>query len=168
MLIGERSGYGIIQWSYDWDPSLNDLLNVVPEIALGKRVAITSCDSGPYRLFPEDLAKGWTMEGDISLSPPVSTINELPTPGFDEWYVYDDVPTTYPKTNFVNRLGFSPLDKDSEETDMFWSQIEEVQPLHVLGAGTPNMFFATRDKATFERVKRFNTSLGTHAGRGSA
>jgi hypothetical protein len=168
MLIGERSGYWVIQWSYDWDPSLVHLLSVVPEIALGKRVAITSCDSGPYRLCPEDLAGGWTIEEDTSLSPAVNTIDDLPTPGFDEWYVYNEVPTIYPKKNFVNRLGFSPLDMDSEETNTFWSQIEEVQPLHALGAGTPNMFFATRDKATFERVKRFNTSLETHAARGSA
>lgn len=149
----------MIQWSYDWDPSLVDLLNAVPEIVLGKRVAITSCDSGPYSPSPEAVTAGWKSDEGVSLSPPVNAIADLPTPGFDEWYVFDVVPTIYPRQNFVNRYGFSPLAMDNEETKMFWSQIEEAQPVHVLGAGTPNMFFVTRDHPTFEHVKRFNTSL---------
>ena len=44
----ERDGYWIIQWSEDWGPSLADILQSVPELVCGKRIVITSCDSGPY------------------------------------------------------------------------------------------------------------------------
>ncbi|HEY4542382.1 MAG TPA: hypothetical protein VIG66_08420, partial [Noviherbaspirillum sp.] len=90
---------------------------------------------------------------------PVHATNDLPMSGFDEWYVFEVVPTIFPRQNFVNRYGFSTLDSDNEATKMFWAQIEEAQPLHALGAGTPNMFFTTRDKVTFERVKRIGAFI---------
>lgn len=46
---------------------------------------------------------------------------------------------------------FSVLD-ESDATTSFWEQIKKTQPLHALGASTPNMFFLTRDRETFERV----------------
>ncbi|MGC4441950.1 hypothetical protein ABXW85_24100, partial [Streptococcus suis] len=50
----------------------------------------------------------------------------------------------------VNRFGFAPLPPD-KATD-FWAQVETALPLHVLGAGTPTMFLATRDRISFDRA----------------
>jgi hypothetical protein len=151
----ERFGYCAIQWSTAWDPSLADLLRVAPELVLGKRVAITSCDSGPYKPSVDELTAGWSFAGTVAISREIAQATELPAPGFDEWYVFDVVPSVVPTRNYVNQYNFSVLD-ECDTTDSFWEQIRMTQPLHVLGAGTPNMFFATRDRESFERVKGLN------------
>jgi hypothetical protein len=168
MLTAEKLGYWVIQWTEDWDPSLADLLAAAPELVLGKRIAITSCDSGPYIPSEAELAGGWCVIDRIAVSPKVEAISELPVPGFDEWYVFDSIPAVCPKRNFVNRYGFSPLGLDDDELRSFWLQIETARPVHVLGAGAPNMFLVTRNQDVFERVKRFNTSLDMAALRQSA
>jgi hypothetical protein len=53
---------------------------------------------------------------------------------------------------FVNRYGFAPLDELNSETQDFWDQVETLRPLHVVGAGTPTMFFAAQDEAIFRKV----------------
>lgn len=73
----------------------------------------------------------------------------------DEWYVFDAVPSIVPTLNYVNRYNFSPFDS-CDETESFWEQIRTTQPLHILGAGTPHMFFVTRDRDSFERVKNLS------------
>jgi hypothetical protein len=151
----ERFGYWAIQWSAGWDPSLDDLLQFAPELVLGKRVAITSCDSGPYHPSSDELSAGWRVAGTVAISREIVRVAELPMPGFDEWYVFDTVPNLVPILNHVNRYGFSALD-DGDATDSFWEQIRTTRPLHILGAGTPNMFFVTRDRDSFERVKAWN------------
>lgn len=168
MLISERSGYWIIQWSEDWDPSLADLLALAPELVVGKQVAIASCDSGPYRPSEKEIADGWQISDGIAVSPLVKATSDLPVPGFDEWYVFEGVPLIYPKRNFVNTYGFSPLETGADDAESFWEQIEAIQPLHALGAGTPNMFLITCNHDTFERMKRFNSSLDSAATRQSA
>lgn len=161
MLTGTRSGYWVVQWSYEWDPSLEDLLAEFPEFVLGRYVAIASCDSGTYKPGASDFAKGWEMKGDIAISPEVRAVDDLPAPGFDEWYVYEQKPAPYSYQSFVNTFGFSPLTSSEKELSVFWGQVEATRPLHVLGAGTPTMFVVTRDEDLFHRAKRFNTSLDT-------
>lgn len=151
MKNSERDGYWVIQWSEDWDPSLADILQSVPELVCGKRIAITSCDSGPYVPTSDELIAGWFFDGVTAISTEITQPGELPMPGFDEWYIFDLVPRNFPTRNYVNRFGFSVLD-ESDATTSFWEQITKTQPLHALGAGTPNMFFLTRDRETFERV----------------
>ncbi|HYD58735.1 MAG TPA: hypothetical protein VEC35_00170 [Noviherbaspirillum sp.] len=168
MRTEERFGYLVVQWSEDWDPSLLDLLVEMPELVLGRRVAITSCDSGPYKPNADEMISGWSMINDTALSPRIEGIGVLPTPGFDEWYVYEDEPAKCPDCSFVNYYGFSPLDSSSEKMKEFWYQIEMTKPMHVLGAGTPNMFLVTRDQGMFERAKMFNRSLDNGAPRLSA
>lgn len=152
MTHAERFGYWAIQWSAAWDPSLTDLLRVAPELVLGRRVAITSCDSGPYVPSEDELSAGWSLCETTAISREIAQPAELPAPGFDEWYVFDSTPQVVPMRNHVNQYNFSVLD-ECDATELFWEQIRKAQPLHVLGAGTPNMFFVTRDHDSFERVK---------------
>lgn len=163
MLTGTRSGYWVIQWSYDWDPSLADLLVEGADLVRNKYVAIASCDSGPYKPTAEEIASGWELKGSTAVSPKITDVNDLPMPGFDEWYVYEEKPAAYAFQSFVNTFGFSPLASNEEEVEKFWSQVEATRPLHVIGAGTPTMFLVTRDKGMFQAVGRFNLSLNTDA-----
>lgn len=146
-----RPGYHVIVWADDFDPSLATLIASVPELVLGHRVAIASCDSGPFQVDEEDMAKGWAIIGRLAISPRVQSISDLPTPGFDEWYVYEsDVPREE-HASFVNHHDFSPFDENSKQTENFWKQVERFQPLHVLGAGASTMFLVTRDEAIHKK-----------------
>ncbi|NNG25658.1 hypothetical protein HGB41_21980 [Massilia sp. ML15P13] len=150
----ERFGYSVIQWSAAWDPSLADLLHFAPELVLEKRVAIVACDSGPYRPSTDQLLAGWTLAGAVAISSEIAQAEDLPTPGFDEWYVFDTVPESAPTRCHVNQYDFSALDEVGA-IQGFWDQIICTRPLHVLGAGTPNMFVVTRDTHLVSRIKEF-------------
>jgi hypothetical protein len=151
---GLRYGYSVIQWADDWDPSLTDLMELVPNIVVGCRVAIASCDSGKYRPSATELANGWEVVDGYSFSPKIASVSELPMPGFDEWYVFEDRPVAFAYKAFVNRFGFSPLAVGDPRAEEFWAQVDAIRPLHVLGAGTPVMFVATRDANLFAQVSK--------------
>jgi hypothetical protein len=148
----ERFGYWAIQWSTAWDPSLTDLLRIAPELVLGKRVAITSCDSGSYVPSKDEMDAGWSLVETIAITKEIVQTAELPAPGFDEWYVFDSIPRVVPMRNHVNMYDFSVLHQCAV-AESFWEQVRTTQPLHVLGAGTPSIFLVTRDRESFERMK---------------
>lgn len=149
-VAGHKLEYSVVQWSYDWDPSLFDLLDRMPELVLGRYVVIASCDSGPYKPTDAELECGWEVVNGVAISPNIVRVSDLPTPGFDEWYVYEERPRTYCYHASVNHFGFAPLPPD--QATGFWAQIEAALPLHVLGAGTPTMFLATRDRKSFDQA----------------
>ncbi|MFN3440425.1 MAG: hypothetical protein ACK41V_22195 [Acidovorax sp.] len=149
---GHRAGYSVVQWSDDWDPSLTDLMECMPNFVVGRRVAIASCDSGKYRPSATEFANGWEVIDGFAVSPPIASASELPMPGFDEWYVYDERPNAYIYRAFVNQFGFSPLAVEDPRAKEFWAQVDATRPLHVLGAGTPVMFVVTRDANLFAQV----------------
>ncbi|CAE6824552.1 hypothetical protein [Paraburkholderia haematera] len=151
---GERAGYRIVEWNDGTDGAIEDLVLCYPELVLGRYVAIASCDSGPYAPTDEEFTAGWSKIGALAVSPLVKVISQLPMPGFDEWYVYDRLLKLEPHANFVNRLGFSPLNVDDTYTEEFWRQVIKLEPLHVLGSGTPGLFLVTRDKTLFEAAAR--------------
>lgn len=152
MRTGYRSGYWVVEWADGFDPSLEDLVPRFPEIVLGHRIAIASCDSGSFAPSPDEIERGWSSHNKVAISPALENTSDLPMPGFDEWYVYEHEVPNSPFRAFVNRWGFAPLDEENSETQEFWAQIERASPLHVLGAGTPTMFLVTRDEAIFRRV----------------
>lgn len=147
------SGYHVMVWSANFDPSLAALITSVPELVLGHSIAVASCDSAPFLADEVDMAKGWAIHDRLAISPRVQSISDLPTPGFDEWYVYDgEVPTSH-HASFVNHHDFSPLDEHSKQAEDFWKQVERFQPLHVLGAGASTMFLLTRDEAIYKKLQ---------------
>ena len=149
---GFRSGYWVVEWVDEFDPNLAHLLPRCPDLVCGHRVAIASCDSGPFEPTQAEYAKGWVVRNNVALSSIIVEASELPTPGFDEWYVYAGEAPEEHHRSFVNRWGFAPLDETIPEFHDFWGQVEKFQPLHVVGAGTPTMFLATRDEAIFRKV----------------
>ncbi|WP_260436298.1 hypothetical protein [Burkholderia sp. Bp9143] len=160
---GERARYRIVEWNDGTDGAIEDLVLRCPELVLGRYVAIASCDSGPYTPTDEEFTAGWSKIGALAVSPLVTEVSQLPMPGFDEWYVYDRFIKFEPHANFVNRLGFSPLNVDDTYTEEFWKQVAKLEPQHVLGSGTPGVFLVTRDKTLFEAVNRTGFCGGSYS-----
>ena len=66
-----------------------DLLELCPEIVLGKYVAITSVDSGSLISTDKETAAGWQSRANIAYSPKVENVGDLPREGWDEWYIFN-------------------------------------------------------------------------------
>jgi hypothetical protein len=76
---------------YEWLVSDHqfDLLQLCPEVVLGKYVAITSIDSGSLVPTEKETTTGWQSRGKIAYSPQVQSVEEIPSAGWDEWYIFD-------------------------------------------------------------------------------
>jgi len=131
---------------YEWLVSDQqfDLLQLCPEIALGKYIAITSFDSGPLVLTNEEIAAGWESRGNIAYSPKIQDIASLPRAEYDEWYIFGgpiDLGTSHLEQNvfevpqeqghvsvFVN-YGFAlhPPERTGLAT-LFWPQMSADSP----------------------------------------
>ncbi|BBB62370.1 hypothetical protein UNDKW_4097 [Undibacterium sp. KW1] len=149
-----RHGYHIIVWTDIFDPSLTTLIQSCPELVMGQHVAIAACDGGHYLPDQAEMARGWTLNNKLAVSPRVQSIADLPTPGFDEWYVYEGETPRAQHAISVNHFEFSVLDEQSEQARVFWSQVESFQPLHVLGAGAGSMFVLSRDEQIHRQLQK--------------
>ena len=79
------------QGSYEWlvtDENF-ELLQLCPEIVLGKYVAVTSIDSGQLIPTDKETAAGWQSRAKIAYSPKIENAQDLPHDGWDEWYVFN-------------------------------------------------------------------------------
>src|SRR3984957_11401903 len=78
------------QGLYEWlvTDQQFDLLQISPEVVLGKYIAITSIDSGPLVPTDDETAAGWESRKKIAYSPKIQTIQCLPRAGWDEWYIF--------------------------------------------------------------------------------
>jgi hypothetical protein len=83
LMIGS---HGLYEW-FVTDQQF-DLLQLCPEVVLGKYIAITSIDSGPLVPTDEETAAGWESRGKVAYSPKVQKIKGLPREGWDEWYIF--------------------------------------------------------------------------------
>ncbi|HZR66363.1 MAG TPA: hypothetical protein VFA85_14550 [Terriglobales bacterium] len=144
-----------------------DVLQLCPEIVLGKFIAITSLDSGALALNDEERAAGWESRGDIAYSPKVQDITGLPRAGYDEWYVFktpSDLGTSHIAANifevpqehghvsvFVN-YGFalSPPER-AHLADLFWAQLERIRPESYI-SDNDYLTFVSANKALFSGV----------------
>jgi hypothetical protein len=138
-----------------------DLLQICPNVVLGKYVAVTSFDSGPLVLTDEEKAAGWESRGKIAYSPKVQNVASLPRADYDEWYIFDtpiDLGTSHLGENvfevpqeqghvsiFVN-YGFAlhPPERASLAT-LFWPQMTRIRP---------ESYVADNDYLTFVSVSK--------------
>jgi hypothetical protein len=65
-----------------------DLLQVCPDVVLGKYVAITSFDGGPLVPTSGERLLGWESRGRIAYSPKIQNVASLPRAEYDEWYIF--------------------------------------------------------------------------------
>lgn len=153
-VIVHRGVYDKYYWlTAAGDVYFGTLLSACPDVVVDRFLAVTSHDSGVYPLRPGDSEKGWSLDGRISYSPRVSTVEEInfqrdgsDTPGFDEWYVFSE-PRRLGPTFQGNFLKFDPATgkvvvhvnlfafalHDTSQTlapilECFWQQLMTISP----------------------------------------
>jgi hypothetical protein len=163
--------------SYDWLVSDQqfDLLRLCPQIVLGKYVAITSIDSGALEPSEAEATAGWQSRGKIAYSPQVQSIEEIPSAGWDEWYIFDkpvDLGLSHLTENifempqeaghvsdFVN-YGFAlhPPER-AKLAYLFWPQIDRIRPESYV-ADNDYLTFVSASKDLFSSVLDAVKALG--------
>ena len=163
---------GLYQWLVTDEDF--DLLQLCPEVVLGKYVAVTSIDSGQLVPTEQEVAAGWQNRGRIAYSPEIRKIEELPRVGWDEWYIFDSAPDLgarhlgenifeVPRQQghvsvFVN-YGFTlqPPERNGL-SDLFWEQLIRISPESYL-ADNDYLTFVTMNKALFASVQNAAKAL---------
>ncbi|MCD5971816.1 hypothetical protein [Pseudomonas quasicaspiana] len=151
---GAHAGYSTLNWDNGCDVNLGDVISQLPQLVLGHHVAIAWSDSGAYNLSTAEVTSGWQCVGDLVISPMIEDVAQLPTPGFDEWYVFERLPSRARLSRFNRAIAFQPFGESNEVVE-FWSQIEDLQPTHALLGACPSLLLITRDAAMYERVLAF-------------
>ena len=166
------------QGAYEWlvTDEQFDLLQLCPEIVLGKYVAVTSIDSG--QLMPTDkrTAVGWHSHEKIAYSPKIQQAEELPREGWDEWYIFNnptDLGTSHLQENifevprerghlsvFVNYCFALHQPEMESIATLFWQQMDWVRPESYV-ADNAYLNFVSMNKALFSSVHDAVKGLGT-------
>jgi hypothetical protein len=174
-IVGTQGQY---QWLTMVGRDVTSVLQLCPEIVLGKYLAVTCIDGGPLRLTDQDMKAGWwTSEaGRVFVgaawappeyrddwkaadSPQMASIHGLPNEtrrkcraGYDEWYVVDHPLDAEEIETFVGWGGFRLYDPEFQwRLDRFWSRIARSNPESYLADGT--LFtVVTRNPALFDRI----------------
>ena len=173
METGANNGY---EW-LESDQDLRTFLSLCPEAIAGKYLAVTAVDSGSFVPSGADVAEGWKNVGGIAYSPCLGAAADLPKGcccldccGFDEWYVFGTPPKLGSLCNenfFVTEIApenvsafinsflrlYPPDPRDQVITDLFWKQIEWMQPESYVADGLDCLIFATRDRTLFASVR---------------
>lgn len=160
--------HGVYQWLVCGN-SLDKLLQLCPEVVIGKHVAVTSFDSGSLPLNAEERVAGWEARNGIAYSPKVETTSLLAHDQYDEWYVFDrrtDMgQLVVPSGNvfeapmqkgivhaFVNYGGFALHNSEiSDLTSLFWDQFDRISPESYVADGD-YLTIVTSDKELFAAV----------------
>lgn len=161
----KKGKHGVYIWFQVTNNFLTALIDAVPELVVGKYVAIASYEGERYRLRSEEIKAGWQQINDIALSPVISQASELPNNQFDEWYIFDRLTPFVIKESFINYGGFSlarrnldnPFlpaaykqqlsqgnDQGQDREARFWKQLEEVKP-ETYVAENDKLIVATRN-----------------------
>ena len=145
-----------------------DLLQVCPEVVVGKYVAITSFDSGPLVPTDKETEAGWQSRGEIAYSPKVAGVEGIPRDGWDEWYIFDnptDLGISHLSENifevpqeqghagvFVNYCFALHRPQMKDLATLFWQQIERIRPESYV-ADNDCLTFVSVNKALFASVR---------------
>jgi hypothetical protein len=166
------------QDSYEWlvtDENF-DLLELCPEIVLGKYVAVTSIDSGQFIPTDKETAAGWQSRAKIAYSPKIENAQDLPREGWDEWYIFNaptdlgishlegnifEVPQEQGHLSVLVNYGFAlhPPDRTHHLVDLFWQQMARIRPESYV-ADNDYLTFVSMNKALFGSVRDAVKVLG--------
>jgi hypothetical protein len=166
METGSRGGYF---WLTTAEYELHDLITSCPQVVLGKYIAVTSFDSGSLVPNEDEILAGWQSRGGIAYSPKVESVEKLPHDLYDEWYVLDnprDLGNRYRGNVFETSMeagqvavfvnfgpGFSLKSSEAKNlTDLFWLQLELIQPVSFISDGDL-LNFVTSDDQLFDSVR---------------
>jgi hypothetical protein len=122
----------------------------------GLHIGIAAFDGGAIRLTSDEQAAGWSLHGDIPVSPLLSSesLISIPLGTHDEWYVVADPESlARPVERFVVYGGLTLASRDEliksfdptwdvhgldylpELQDRFWQQIDRIKPITYFASG---------------------------------
>jgi hypothetical protein len=179
--------HGAYCWLTSSEHCIGALVRLCPDLVLGRHLAVTSIDSGTAWLTDRQQASGWRLHLGIAYSPPIAAEEELfyqtdgvDFPGFDEWYVFNAPPAEMgeviqgnPFTDdnrpgpgrlmaFVNWfiVLHSPEPGMQVLLQMFWRQLEWIQPDAYIADGSECLTFVCKNSELFDSVfQRLNDAL---------
>lgn len=168
LYLGEQNGY---YWLVSLE-SIPSLIEAMLQLHHGLRLCITSFDSGIIRPSDTELDIGWTMRGNVMVSPPLSATLEIPHDQYDEWYILDSPSFADDEFEvFVNYGGFTLVPPDEayttfdptwEKTGLdylapiqarFWSQLTNIQPDTYIAMGDLDVV-ASRNDNFLKQVRK--------------
>lgn len=150
-----------VQGSYRWmeiQPSyrLDELLALLPALVLGHQVAVMAFDASPFKPTPQESSDGWTLAGEVAVSPPVSDVETLPNAEWDEWYIDAQPSLMLGMEMFVNTLGFSLQPtahvSHTEVIERFWHQFQRIQPRTMMFSNDARCVVVTSDAQVFRAL----------------
>jgi hypothetical protein len=172
---GVTGTHGEYRWLSSVDHDISALLGLCPEVLLGRRIAVTSIDSGALRLTKEETSAGWwtahdcrvykflpngsredSADWEVACSPTLQSVQGLPyethdecCDGFDEWYVFEgEIPVSDFEV-FVNWGGFRLYDPGYQWViDRLWKQMAGLNAESYIAQGSV-LTFATRNMDLF-------------------
>jgi hypothetical protein len=165
---------GVYQWLVTDERF--DLLQLCPEVVLGKYVAVTSIDSSELVPTDNETVAGWQSHEKIAYSPKIQHAKELPREGWDEWYIFNDptdLGTSHLQENifevprerghlsvFVNYCFALHQPEMESIAILFWQQMHWVRPESYV-ADNDYLNFVSMNKALFTGVHDAVKALGT-------
>lgn len=160
---------GAFQWLAT-EQDLDDLLRLSPEAVLGKYLAVTSIDSGFLFIDEQLKSDGWYSRNKIAYSSRIQSVEALPHEGYDEWYVLEaatdlgqlvegnpfEAPPKPGQVYACVNYGGCHLHDHSmlAVADLFWKQLEWINPESYFADGGHCLTFVTRNKGLFTAVSR--------------
>ncbi|MCZ7644824.1 MAG: hypothetical protein M5U26_06005 [Planctomycetota bacterium] len=156
---GKQAGY---YWLHSDTGFLDSLVENAPELVLGKHVVVTSFDSGPLKLSAEEIKAGWFSRKALAYSPRIKDLCEVPSCGFSEWYVFNELKEIGDLEVFVNYSTWALADSVSSLPKNplivnFWDQMTRLRPFAYAAEGI-FLNLAVMDEDIFNRVRaQFST-----------
>jgi hypothetical protein len=174
---GTRGGY---HWLTSTEHYSGTILQRCPEVFLQRYVAVTSVDSGVMHITDAQRASGWELRRGIGYSPKLDNVADIPyqldgydAPGYDEFYVFEaprDLGERSQGNIFVEQFAPAPgrtavfvswgafVLHDPRATvqsflDLFWSQLERLNPESYVADGGECLNFVARNKELFDLVR---------------
>lgn len=166
--------HGVYCWIQTTAIYLDHLVRNVPEAFLGKYVAITAFDCGPFHPNAEERKAGWSMHENVGLSPRVTDVGILPYDNHDEWYVLEEPTWFRCEETFVKWGRFSlrdpayllenydptwdkklmqeDIERILDQQKRLWANLERLNPETYVADGD-RLIFVTRNSEIFHAVR---------------
>ncbi len=147
------------------------LTDLVLRFHHGLHLCVTAFDSGPIRPSEDEIAQGWTMQGNVMVSPPLNSTLSIPRDQYDEWYILARPAFAGAEIEvFVNCGGFTlvapeetyktfdptwmrqGLDWLTPIQERFWSQLERLNPETYVAVGD-NDVVVSRNRRFIQAVQ---------------
>ena len=167
-------------WLTSTEDYIATVLWTYPDIVVERFVAITAEDSGVLELTELQRATGWQSRAGIAYSPRIQSVSEIPHQGevpgsllYNELYIFN-VPCDLGKRSqgnlfeaafapapgrtvvFVNQLAFNLSNPDPNVqclTDLFWLQLDLLQPESYIADGGDCVTFVSRNPRLVDRLE---------------